>query len=248
MVDLTHRQHIMLRTRRTAVRLNELAGPRHTQKSLAIRKVVQELEAQGKVRRIQMRFDWWIADPDWTPGPKFIMEMLVDRCRPVGGCLLWTGRSDRERGPLFTVPLQPQASAARRTIYELRTGQPLARNQCIRMTCDEHNCLEYGHMQCVVIGSWQVGTRKTLQHRKAIERYRRSISDINMDTARELRRLRDQEMQGSDEWSAYDRKIIKAAIKQWLATKYNLSPRVVEDVLSGRTWKEDPGVFAGLMQ
>lgn len=242
------RFRVLEAVKRGAVKVPEILGPGDSNKVRARRKVLQDMEAEGLILRLSMFHNWWVMLPGWKPTDDFIYPRLIEKCKRVDECLIWVGRVRDDGAPVYVPPLATKPVSARREIYRMKAGRAVRRERVVRMRCENPACLNFDHMYVSVSGGWNKGEKMPEDERLRRERRARALSPLDMDKAREIRRLAAVEMLGTETLDQQSFRVINRATDLWLAKMFGVKEQSIRDIRNGRTWREHQGVFSGLFR
>jgi len=224
------REKVLAKIQAGPVRYKDLADSNAHRARISLRKIIDQLTADGVIRTAYIdRFPYLVA-ADWEPTQEMLLSILVGRGKPTAdGCLLWTGYTDPERGPMATIGSPAQPTSVRRTIWQIKR-EPLTFNETIKPACGNWKCIAHAHMEKATRADPAIGRKKTPIHAMKIALGMRKLkSKLSIEIARDIRAS----TQAADV----------------LAAKYGVSKESINMIRRGVTWKEyENGLFTGLMK
>lgn len=229
------------------MQIASLFGPPRSRTTIAKRKVIHQMIDEGLLVQFRVDSAWWITRPGWRPTDELMLRWMLDKCKMVGDCLLWTGRKDHG-APVFYIPMVHKTITARREVYRIQYGRAVGSNKEVRTLCGHSHCLQLDHMVVSHRGGQNKGKRMPEYGRITLERKRRAASKLTIEIVREIRRVSAEEMEGSETWTRDDHRTINRAIDIWLGAKYGMSERTIRVIRKGVQWRETTGMFSGLLR
>lgn len=209
------------------VRHADLARSKSHQVRRRLRPIVDDLQEAGEIRVVTLDGFPHYVSADWKLTDEHRLQLILNRCRPAHGCMVWTGHIDPSRGPMSRF-LDESPMPARRAIWQVKRG-PLGYQQTVRMQagCDEA-CVEYTHMKLGRRDDPAKGKNITMLHRRRIATaLQQSRSKLDWEKVRAIR--------ASNE----DNEV--------LAGRYGVSKATIGQVRREETWREFGGMFTALM-
>lgn len=204
-----------------------LAGSMSDPRRARLRRVIDKLVAQGAIKQVYIdRFPYYVT-ADWAMTDAQRLEIVTGRCRPVDGCMVWTGYVDPKRGPIVRFG-DGSPIPVRRAVWQIKRGA-LGYQQTVRVRDEcEPNCVEYRHMRLGRREDPAKGKNIALLHRQRIaQAHQTARGKLDWDKVREIR--------ASNEPDAE------------LAKRYGVSKATIGQVQRGDTWKEFVGMFTALL-
>lgn len=140
------RARVLEKIQRGPIRYATLAGSHAYAVRKRLRPIIDRLESAGEIRLVQLEgFPFYVA-ADWVLTDEHRLQLIQNRCKPVDGCMVWTGYIDPRRGPMVRF-LDESPMPARRAIWQIKRG-PLEFQQTVRADdCCHEGCVEYRHMK-----------------------------------------------------------------------------------------------------
>lgn len=219
---------LLARLQQGPARLSELAqGSQNAQVRRRVKDLLAPLLAAGQVRHLWLEGYFHYALVDYETPPERRVQILLDNCRPVDGCMLWAGYTDAQRGPVSRIG--KRTLSVRRYIWSVKRG-PLGRDEIIQMlaSCGD-GCVQYRHMSIVARGGKQRGRPKPpAQAHLMAEAKRRQMGRLDWDKVRAIRQ--------SDE------------PQHVLAERYGVSRSLIGQVRRHEIWRVAGGVFSALLR
>lgn len=221
------RDRVLEKIQRGPIRYATLAGSHAYAVRKRLRPIIDRLESAGEIRLVQLEgFPFYVA-ADWVLTDEHRLQLIQNRCKPVDGCMVWTGYIDPRRGPMVRF-LDESPMPARRAIWQIKRG-PLEFQQTVRADdCCHEGCVEYRHMKLGRREDPEKGRNITLlqRHRIATSHQDRR-GKLNWDKVHTIR------AGGEDD--------------QVLAERFGVSKATIGQVRRGETWRELGGMFTSLM-
>lgn len=227
---MTHTREFVLATITAGpVRFSALAGSKARPVRMSLRVIVDALTAEGLIRQVYIdRFPYYVAS-DWELSDEERVKIIYGRCKPVHGCMVWTGYVDPRRGPVARIGKDEPPISARRMVWQSKR-KALDYQQTVRMRDDcEANCIEYSHMRLGRREDAAKGRTQSLPTRQRMaEVFQRNRAKLDWDKVRAIRASTEKE-----------------AV---LALRYGVSKPTIGQVRRGETWHEyRQGMFTGLI-
>ena len=205
-----------------AVMRAELAGWPHAKGSRALERLLEE----GLIRRVIMDRKWFWVAAGWVEPDESIFGRIGRRVKQDGGCLIWGGHVDDDRGPMIYANGAPRG--VRRVIYQV-LKRPLRPGYTLAMKCDNPQCVDPDCMKPRRYQGHNKGEVMPVTQRLAIAKSRRAQEKLDPEKVEEIRSLRGVER-------AED-----------VAAARDLNINTIYDIWGGRTWKTyQASPFAGL--
>lgn len=159
---------VLARIRVKPIHRDDLAGTKNPTARRQLRVVLDGLLESGSVKVVRLDGRRLLAAASWTPTKEMQLAEIYGRCRAEDGCMLWTGRIDKARGPTIYAPLAGTERSVRRRIWGIHRRK-LDRSTTIAMNCAyPEDCVLFEHMERSSAGAKMKGKPKTLLHRIAI--------------------------------------------------------------------------------
>lgn len=234
MIPVPTREAILQRLAKGPTQFNEFAVSRnHRSKSrLAARKIVDQLKAEGLAMQIYIgAFQYWILSTEESK-LQAVRQQIEESSRhdPASGCTIWTGYSDKDRGPVMRQALVGSGTGVnvRRWLFSDWTGRELdGTKESIKMSAScEEGCIDPAHMKRVTRSQILKGIKKPMAVRLALQARMKARWGKNPDAVAAIR--------ASDKSSPE------------LAKEFDMSPSNVWSIRSGRTYKLEANPFSGL--
>jgi len=222
------RAAILARVQHGPAKLLELAqGSNNHQVRQRLMRHIDALVAEGAIKKLWLSGFPHYVSADFEVTDEMRVQMLLDNCRPVDGCMVWTGHVDPSRGPIGRADAQPVS--VRRFIWRVKRGE-LPHSIAVRMRDDcEHGCVEYGHMRAAPRNEAAVGRPVSPSHRQAMAlAVRARIGKLDWAKVRAIR--------SSEETNKV------------LALRLGVSASLVGQVRRHEIWVEAGGLFTGLLE
>ena len=221
------RDRVLAKIQQGPIRYADLAGSHSYAIRKRLRPLIDRLVAEGLIRETYIdRFPYYVA-ADWELTDEQRLEIMKGRCKPVHGCMVWTGYVDPKRGPIVRFG-DESPTPARRAAWQIKRG-PLGYQQTVRMQADcEPDCIEYTHMK--------LGRREDPAKGKHISvLHRQRIAQAHQVT------------RGKLDWEKV--RVIRASTKSdaVMAEQFGVSKATIGQVRRGETWKEFGGLFTSLL-
>lgn len=150
---------------------------------------------------------------------------LAARCTECGDCLLWRGHCNGRGHP------KVRNGSARRVMWAALHGKDVPAGRLVTVNCGQAKCLAAGHLVLTTRSavSRASNARPAVRLKRAVASARTNrarVGKIDMDVARRIR--------ASDRPQA-----------EW-AAELGVSTSLVSKVVTGRSWVEHSGPWAGL--
>ncbi|AVS67868.1 hypothetical protein C8245_21300 [Paracidovorax avenae] len=218
---------VLERIKRGPVSFAALAGSRSPSVRARLRPVIDWLVEVGEIRLIRLDgFAYYVAAA-WVLTDEMRLQLIEGRCKPVDGCMVWTGYVDPKRGPMVRFGPDDKPTSTRRMVWQIKRG-PLGYQQTIRCRADCHEaCVEYTHMVRGRREDLAKGRSITVLQRARIARAHQQRGKLDWDKVHAIRASRE-----------------PAAV---LSERYGVSKPTITQVRRGETWREMGGLFTGLM-
>lgn len=220
------RQEILERIAAGPISYSELAGSRAHRVRMHLRPIIDDLLIAGLIKQVHIECFAFLVLADWVLTDEKKLEIIIGRCRPAHGCMVWTGYIDPRRGPMVRFG-EGAPTATRRVVWQIKRG-PLGYQQTVRMRDDcEPGCVEYAHMRLGSREDKSIGVRFSPVARQRMARARQRRGKLDWDKVREIR--------ASDEPN------------EVLAKRMGVSKPTVAQIRRGETWKDLGGMFSALL-
>lgn len=221
------RDRVLAKIQEGPVRHADLAGTMSDPVRARLRKVIDALLYEGVIRQVYIdRFPHYVA-ADWELTDEQRLEIMNGRCKPIHGCMVWTGYVDPKRGPIVRFG-DDSPTPARRAVWQIKRG-PLGYQQTVRMRPDcETNCIEYAHMKLGRREDPAKGKNISPLHRQRIAKaHQRARGKLDWDKVHAIRASNESD--------------------QVLARRFGVSKATIGQARRGETWKEFGGLFTSLL-
>lgn len=221
------RAGVLARIQAGPIRYADLADSKSHAVRKRLRSIVTDLEQEGLVTKITLDGFPHYVTADWTIPDDLRVQLILNGCKPIDGCMVWTGYVNDKRGPIVRFGQEPP-KAARRVVWQAKNG-PLKHGQTVKVKpCCDFACVEYDHMVIVSKSFPTKGRNITQLHRSRIAAACRRDSKLDWDMVRAIR--------SSDEDGTV------------LAKRYGVSTSTINQVLRNETWQEIGGMFTSLLR
>ena len=222
------RARVLEKIKQGPIKYAELAGSTSDAARKKLRPIIDRLTESGDIRKIYIdSFPYYVA-ADWDLTDDDRLQWIKNRCKPVDGCMVWTGYVDPRRGPVVRFG-DESPIPARRVVWQIKRG-PLGFQQTVRVRpgCDDA-CVEYAHM---VLGRREDSAKgrniTVLQRSRIASAQQVRSGKLDWDKVREIRASSDSDQEA--------------------ATRHGVSKATIGQIRRGDTWREFGGMFTSLMQ
>lgn len=221
---------VMLEIRRGPKTISHFVRTRGTVEHKEFCQIIESLKSKKKIKEVSIDSFKNFVTYDWEWTDEFFLKTLHGKCRKtVDGCLEWIYKTTRYSGPKVKPPYKECDTPIRKITHKVRTGENLPKDMTIKMRCGNEKCVEFMHFEYKKIGHAHKGMKHTpLTLKKISEASRKRIAKLDIEKVREIRASKENRSE--------------------LAKRYNVSHVAITAVISGRNWREDYGMFSGLIR